>query len=250
MKLQRTNNITEYIRTYGLCSYEDLCEQFHVSMSTIRRDVDELENLGVIEKVHGGVKISESYLQEEGNSSLFKFDYVKDRIAAEAARLVEDGDIVLLGSGSTVAHMVSHLKKKKNITLITNNLAVLNETLDCDFNVVSIGGNLDKIVMSFVGMQSARQISELNANKCFISCNGINLHSITNVVDLEADLKKAEIAISDQTILLADRKKFNTMSLYSFATLKDIDCLITDEAPGEEFEELCRESSCRLVVAK
>ena len=250
MKLQRTNNITEYIKAYGVCSYEELCEQFQVSLSTIRRDVEELEQSGIIEKVHGGVKIADSFLQQEQSSTLYKFDYAKDRIAAQAARMVRDDDIILLGSGSTVAHMVRHLKKKKNITLITNNLAVLNETLDCDFNVISIGGNLDKVVMSFVGLQSARQISGLNANRCFLSCNGISLHSITNVGDLEADLKKTEIAISDQTILLADHRKFNTMSLYSFATLKDIDCLITDETPGKEYEELCQESSCRLVIAK
>ena len=212
--------------------------------------MEELEQSGIIEKVHGGVKIADSFLQQEQSSTLYKFDYAKDRIAAQAARMVRDDDIILLGSGSTVAHMVRHLKKKKNITLITNNLAVLNETLDCDFNVISIGGNLDKVVMSFVGLQSARQISGLNANRCFLSCNGISLHSITNVVDLEADLKKTEIAISDQTILLADHRKFNTMSLYSFATLKDIDCLITDETPGKEYEELCQESSCRLVIAK
>lgn len=249
MKLQRTNNITEYIRAYGVCSYEELCEQFHVSLSTIRRDVDDLEKEGVIEKVHGGVRISDSYAETEQNSPLYKFDYAKDRIAARAARMVEDGDIILLGSGSTVAHMVSHLKKKKNITLITNNLAVLNETLDCDFNVISIGGNLDKMVMSFVGLQSATQISGLNANKCFLSCNGIHRHSITNVVDLEADLKKTEIAISDRIVLLADHRKFDAMSLYSFATLEDIDVLITDEQPKKEYEELCQEADCELIIA-
>ena len=250
MKLKRANGIIEYIKSYKICTYEDLCKQFNASLSTIRRDIDELEKQGKIVKVHGGIQISDNYVDEANETSLFKFDYTRDKIASAASKLVEDGDIILLGSGSTVAHMIRHLKNKRNITLITNNLAVLNETLDCDFNVVSIGGNLDKIIMSFVGLQTSKQIEDLNANKCFISCNGISLHAISNVADMEAAAKKAQIQISDKTILMADHSKFDTKSLYSFATLNDIDYLITDENPGKKYEDLCKKSKCELVIAE
>ena len=217
MKLKRLNNIVEYVRAYDLCTYEDLCKQFDVSISTIRRDIDELEKQGKIEKVFGGIRLSEQSIKDANEATLFKYDYERDKIAKAASELVQDGDIIMLGSGSTVAHMVKYLKNKKGITLVTNNLAVLNETLKCDFNVVSIGGNLDKKIMSFVGLNSSKQISELNANKCFLSCNGVNLQSVSNVADLEADLKRTEIRVSDKTILLADHSKFDKMSLYKFA---------------------------------
>ena len=249
MKLIRLNNIIEYVRAYELVSYEDLCKQFNVSISTIRRDIDELDSQGKIEKVFGGIKLSDESIKESNEATLFKFDYERDKIARAASELVDDGDIIMLGSGSTVAHMVKYLKNKKGITLVTNNLAVLNETLKCDFNVVSIGGNLDKKIMSFVGLNSSRQVNELNANKCFLSCNGVNVHSISNVVDLEADLKRKEIAISDKTILLADASKFDKMSLYTFASIKDLDYLITNKKPSKEYEKVCKENKCELIVA-
>lgn len=250
MKLIRLNNIVDYVRAYELCTYEDLCEQFGVSMSTMRRDVEELERQGKIEKVFGGIKLSPKTIKENKEATIFKYDYERDKIAKAASELVDDGDIIMLGSGSTVAHMVKYLKNKKGITLVTNNLAVLNETLTCDFSVVSIGGNLDKKIMSFVGLHSSRQISELNANKCFLSCNGVSTHSISNVADLEADLKRKEIAICDKTILLADATKFDKMSLYSFASIKDLDYLITNKKPSKEYEKVCKENNCELIIAK
>ena len=250
MKLRRLNNILDYVKTYGVCSYDNLCEHFNVSLSTIRRDIDELEKEEKIEKVYGGVKLTDSYKNEDFNSGLYKYDFAKDNIAKKACELIEDGDIVLLGSGSTVAHMIKHLKERRNITLITNNLAVLNETLNCNFNVVGIGGNLDKTTMSFVGLQSIKQLEQLNANKCFISCNGINQHTITNVTDLEADIKKTQINISDKIVLLADHNKFNNVSLYSFANINDIDYLITDNKLTKEYDSLCKENKCEVLIAK
>lgn len=250
MKLKRLNNIVEYVRAYDLCTYEDLCKQFDVSISTIRRDIDELEKLGKIEKVFGGIRLSEQSIKDANEATLFKYDYERDKIAKAASELVQDGDIIMLGSGSTVAHMVKYLKNKKGITLVTNNLAVLNETLKCDFNVVSIGGNLDKKIMSFVGLNSSKQISELNANKCFLSCNGVNLQSVSNVADLEADLKRTEIRVSDKTILLADHSKFDKMSLYKFARMDEIDYIITNKKPNKEYEEVCKKNNCTLIVAK
>ena len=250
MKLKRLNNIVEYVRAYDLCTYEDLCKQFDVSISTIRRDIDELEKLGKIEKVFGGIRLSEQSIKDANEATLFKYDYERDKIAKAASELVQDGDIIMLGSGSTVAHMVKYLKNKKGITLVTNNLAVLNETLKCDFNVISIGGNLDKKIMSFVGLNSSKQVSELNANKCFLSCNGVNLQSVSNVADLEADLKRTEIRISDKTILLADHSKFDKMSLYKFASMSEIDYIITNKKPDKEYEEVCKKNNCTLIVAK
>lgn len=250
MRLIRLNSIVEYVRAYELCTYEDLCKQFDVSISTIRRDVDELEKQGKIEKVFGGIRLSEIAIKENDEATLFKYDYERDKIAKAASELVDDGDIIMLGSGSTVAHMVKYLKNKKGITLVTNNLAVLNETLKYEFNVVSIGGNLDKKIMSFVGLNSSRQVNELNANKCFLSCNGVHIHSISNVADLEADLKRKEIAVSDKVVLLADATKFDKMSLYSFASIKDLDYLITNKKPAREYEKACKENNCELIVAK
>lgn len=248
MKLKRLQNIAKYISSYDICTYEELCKQFNVSLSTIRRDLNLLESEGKVEKVFGGVKINNDYQIDTGVSALLEYDYIKDMIAQNAARLVEDGDIIMLGSGSTVAHMIKHLKHKKNVTIITNNLLVLNESLNNSFNVISIGGTLDRNVVSFVGLDSAKQLDGLNANKCFISCNGVNLHAITNVVDIEADIKKGMIKNSDKTILLAGHEKFDKMSLYSFTTIEETNYIITDKKPNKEYINLCKKAGCELII--
>ena len=250
MKSKRINEIIDYVRSRGVTSYEELCNQFNVSLSTMRRDIDILEEDGKIQKVYGGVKLTEKTLEENEDLLLFDFDFNKDRIAKQAASLVNDGDIILMTSGSTLAHMVKYLKDKKDITLISNNLAVLNEAFKCSFNVVSLGGTMDRKAMSFVGFWPSKQIENLNANKCFISCNGINLHSISNVVDSEADIKRAVINISNEIILLADNSKFDKMSLYSFASIDDLDYLITDKQPSDEYINKCKEEDCKLIIAK
>lgn len=250
MKLKRLNSIVEYVKSYEVCTYEELCNHFGISMSTIRRDVSELIRDGKIEKTHGGICASSKLEESKDKKQLIKFDYTKDSIARLASEMVEDNDIIILASGSTVAHMVKYLKDKKNITVITNNLVVLNEAMSCDFNVVNIGGNLDRKAMSFVGTQTTKQISELNANKCFISCNGISLNGISNVVDLEANIKQAEMKIGQEIILLADHTKFGVMSLYNIAPIEELDYLITDKRVNKEYEQAFKEANVKVLVAE
>ncbi|MBR2067941.1 MAG: DeoR/GlpR transcriptional regulator, partial [Solobacterium sp.] len=219
MTLKRINSIAEYILSYDVCTYEELCEHFDVSLSTMRRDVEELIAKGIVEKTYGGIRKAENYKEDnQEHSSLFKFDYNKDKIARAASELVEDNEIIALASGTTVAHMVRYLKDKRNLTIITNNLLVLNEALRYNMNVISIGGILDRKVLSTASTQAIMQMRDLNADKCFISCNGITNKGISNVADLEANMKKAEIEISREVIVLTDSSKFGVTSLYTICS--------------------------------
>ena len=248
MKLKRIQAITEYIKALDVCTYEELTREFDVSMTTMRRDIDTLEKMGKVKKVYGGIKAIPQ--EEEEESALFRYEYGKDRIGRLAATLVNDNDIIVLGSGSTAAHMVRYLREKKGLTVITNNLSVMNEAVRYGFALVSIGGNLDRRTLSFVGTQSTKQMSELNADKCFLSCNGITPHGISNVADLEADMKKETMKISGKVYLLADHFKFGVTSLYSFAKLGDLDGIVTDKALPKEFTETLKEEDVTLYVAE
>ncbi len=245
MKLKRLQCLEEYILSHEVCSYDELCEEFGVSMSTIRRDVDTLAKKDIFTKTHAGIVANEGVELPEKK---MEYDYGKDRIAKAAADLVKDNDIITLGSGSTVAHMIRHLGKLRNVTIITNNLRVLEGSKKLDSAVVSIGGNLDRTTMSFVGARSIRQIRDLNCDKVFISCNGVILNSISNVSEVEADIKRAAMSISKEVILLVDSSKFDVMSLYSFADWEDIDTVITDKQPSEEFLQRFKEANVKVIV--
>lgn len=247
MKVKRLEQIEGYIREKKFCTYEELSKILDVSLSTVHRDMEELAGRGVIRKLHGGV-VYDKKAEDTGELSLLPYEYGKDQIARRAAELVEDNDILLLGSGATVAHMIPHLKEKKNITVITNNFNVIAESLKYNFNVISIGGNFDRHVKSFVGTQSIKQLDLLNANKAFIGCNGITPNGISNVVDLEADIKKTMIRISSSTTVLAESRKFDAMSLYTICSFEEIDRLITDGLPSKPYRKLLQEQNVILDV--
>lgn len=248
MKLKRLEAISEYARAYDICTYEELCRQFDVSLTTMRRDVEELVRTGRVEKVYGGIKVLPK--EEEEEEPLFRYEYAKDQIGKKAALFVEDHDIIVLGSGTTAAHMVKYLREKKGLTVITNNLAVMEEAVKYGFTLISIGGDLDRRTMSFVGTQSIKQLSELNADKAFLSCNGITVHGVSNVADLEADIKKKTMEISSKIYLLADHSKFGVKSLYSFARIRDLDGIFTDKRAPKEIEKYCREEGVSLYTAE
>lgn len=246
MKLKRLQQIESYAKSYGVITYEEICNHFDISLSTARRDVEELVNNGKVIKTYGGIKINEKNIQ---NETIIKFDYAKDVIGKKAASLVKDGDVVLLGSGSTVAHSVKYLANKK-ITVITNNLVVLDEAVRYGFKVISVGGNLDLSTMSFVGTQTIKQLSELNATISFIGCNAINKEYVSNVADVEAEIKKMMIKNSKQVALLIDHNKFDETSLYNFADINDLDYIVTDKKPNKEYQEIFKNNKVKLEIGE
>lgn len=257
MKAKRITQILNYISQMGVCSYEELSAHFNVSSSTIRRDVEELLRTKSIVKTRGGVIASEA----DGHSIPFAAQPIlaastlssEDRkyaIARQASQLVEDNDIIFLGSGITVACMVPFLKGKRGLYIITNNLLVLNEVKRYSLNAMVIGGNLNIDTMSIVGIQSIRQLQTLNANKAFIGCNGITLScSVTNVSEVEADIKREAMAISNECYLLMESQKFGKMSLHTFAKLEDFSTTITDTMPSKDFIDTFQRIDRKLIVA-
>lgn len=257
MKAKRMTQILNYVTQIGVCSYEELGEHFKVSVSTIRRDVEELLRSNSLAKTRGGVIAIEpdgspvpfaakSMLSGSGLS----IDDKKFAIARRASELVEDNDIIFLGSGITVACMVPFLKGKRGLYIITNNLHVLNEVKHYSLNAMVVGGNLNLNTFSIVGIQSIRQLQSLNANKAFLGCNGITTScSVTNVSEVEADIKREAMAISNECYLLTECQKFGKMSLYTFANLEDFSTIITDSAPSKEFIDIFQRIDRKLIVA-
>lgn len=180
MQEKRIQAIQYYISQHAVCSYEELCQYCNASLSSIRRDVNTLADKGLVVKSRGGVKVPQDMLPVNVTIAVTSmgtpFDEeedAKDRIARKACELVQDGDVILLGSGTTVSHMVKYLGDFQNLTVITNNIDVLQKSYDFPFHVIMLGGMLDRNTMSLTGLQTISQLKELNANKTFMSCDGI-----------------------------------------------------------------------------
>ena len=147
-------------------------------MNTIRRDINELDKKGVVKKVYGGVSFIDN---KDINTKIHypntvKFSEKLDRIGKQAAALVEDGDIILIGSGTTTYHMISHLRNKENLTLITNNVLIITEALNYNsFRLIVIGGDLQRDTNSIIGPDAVNLLEKLNAHKLFIGTSALSL---------------------------------------------------------------------------
>lgn len=251
MKLQRIQKIEEYIKSHGSASLDDLCEKFEVSKNTVRRYINELEARRVVKKVYGGVVLHD----EESPIPLSKRQMTKQaekpRIAQKAAEFVNDGDIIVIDAGSTTVHVVEHLKDKHNITIITNSVPVLNTALTYEqLHLIVTGGDLLRPTNSFVGQDAIMMLKKLNAKTVFLAATGVSLtKGITNSSTIETEIKKMMMDISEQIILLVDCTKFDLVSLVTFADLKDIDVLITDQAPPPSYFQYCAEHDVEIIVA-
>jgi DeoR family myo-inositol catabolism operon transcriptional repressor len=239
------------VKNYGSASLDDLCKQFDVSKNTIRRDINELEARQIVKKVYGGVILNDEEAPIPLSQRQMTMRPEKTFIAEKAAEFVNDGDIIVIDAGSTTVHVVEYLKNKHHITIITNSVPVLNAALAYEqFHIIMTGGDLLRSTNSFVGLNAVSMLKTLNANTVFLAATGVSLSKgITNSSTIETEIKKIMMEVSEQSILMVDHTKFDTVSLVTFADLKDIDRVITNQTPPPEYLQYCVENDVKIIIA-
>ncbi|MCH3965787.1 MAG: DeoR/GlpR family DNA-binding transcription regulator [Clostridium sp.] len=251
MKLKRIQKIEEYILDNNTVTLDKLADVFNVSKNTIRRDINELVEKGTIKKVYGGVSVNSNPLVPFDKRQI-KNIYSKSLIAEEAAKLIEDGDIIFVDSGTTTLNLADFLKDKKNITIITNNLNFINKCIKYNnLNIISTGGSLVRKTNSLVGTDTLNMIKKYNINKAFMASTGISLASgVTNGSPQECEIKKLVVSKSNLVYVLIDHSKFGISSLMTYCSMEDIDYLITDKKPPEEYIQFIKRNNVNLIIAQ
>src|SRR5512138_247703 len=159
---QRWNDLRALIRESGVIRVEDLCRRLNVSAATVRRDLDQLERLGAIQRVHGGAVSVESRLEEplfEDKTSLAARE--KRRIAEAALQLIEPGDTIYLDGGSTVLELARLLRDRANLTVVTNSLRAASELSGHGPRLIMVGGELRRLSETLVGPLTRLVLSQL-----------------------------------------------------------------------------------------
>lgn len=239
MRGYRLKQIEQYILDNDTVSMEAISENFRVSINTVRRDIAELQKLGSIEKIYGGVRAKKSNplipFEERHMSHMEE----KELIGRRAAELVEEGDIIYLDSGTTTLQVIAGLGDSKRVTIITNNLNALVEAVPYkNLNVITMTGQLDRKTNSFVGMSTLRELESYNIKKAFMAAAGLSLTSgATNSSLLEYEIKSRIVQRSEKAFLLIDASKFGFSSLTTYAQIPDFDAIITDQEPPKEYQE-------------
>jgi len=231
---ERKDTIVKLVNERKKVLVPDLIDYFKMSPATIRNDLRDLEAAGLIKRTHGGAIPSDSVrvgFELDSTKKNVKQLNEKEAIARKAAELVEDGDIIILDTGTTTLEMAKRLKDKKNVTVIVNDIeiAACLEQFD-GISVVVIGGTLRKKFHCTIGPFAVKLLSELNVDKVFIATNGFSVEKGCTTPDInQAEIKKVMVQITTQVIVLCDSSKIGKNSFVQFVQPKEIDTFITDD---------------------
>lgn len=248
----RHEEIMKLLNKDRFVKVSQLSRMFNVSEETIRRDLDKLEKEGLLKKLHGGaVPIDINNVENIKPISERITENINEKlvIARLALELIDDGDTLILDSGSTTLQLAKLLSSRK-VTVITNDISIAYELSQGDeVNLIIVGGNVRPKSFSIIGSECEKSISSFNVKKAFISAGGINLKTgLTASNTGDAYVKRAIINAGDTVICLADHSKFEKTALFSFASFKDVDIMITDKNVESSYEYMFSESGTRIVT--
>lgn len=226
---RRQDEIVKLLTEHGALPLRDLAAQVGVSEATARRDVNRLADAGRLSRVYGGAVINGPAEEPFDYSDVTDRDQKKN-IARAAAKLVSDGDAVVLDIGSTVLEL-SHLLAGRPITVITSNLAVYEVLKNADpTELVLLGGQLRRNYRSTVGYIAESAMSHLHANIAFLGTSGITRTGrVLDTTPVEVPVKQQIIQSSDRVVLLATARKFPGTGMSVVCGPEEVSILITTE---------------------
>lgn len=251
MKVKRINKIEEYLKDNHEASLEELKEHFHVSLNTIRRDINELAKSSTIKKVYGGViynknnQVTKDY--EDRNISKLN---EKKEIGQHCGQFIEQHDIVYLDSGTTTHFVLDNLDENIEFTLITNSLEVINKAVEFpNVSLIIIGETYKRSTKSFTGISDDQTISKFNINKAFMSATAFSLENGASNSDLlENRIKKLVCKRAQDTYLLIDHSKFGKTSLYTYCNLEDLHTIVTNKEVNQSYVNAIKESNTNILL--
>ncbi len=228
---ERRQAIVKFVIDYSRASVTELAEEFGVSEVTIRADLQALAGRNLIVRTHGGAVPAAQGLRELSLAYRSEQQVLeKDRIGAAAAKLVSHGDAIILDSSSTSLAIARHLKRHRDLTILTNGVATAYELLDAHgVTVVMPGGTVRRDMASLIGGDDWAKFQKFNVKLGFFGAHGLSLaEGLTDVSLGEAEVKRLLVPMCGKVIGVVDATKWGRAGLASFALLKDIHCIITD----------------------
>ena len=241
----RMNSLLELLNKYKVLSIVEASDTLDVSTMTIRRDCHELEKQNKIRLRNGII-----FLGDNNNLTPIKKTYelvketsiqnsAKIAIGKYAASLIEDGETIIIDTGSTTENVVPFIDENIRLNLFCSNLNILNQAVEKEnIDIIFSGGNYHSNTQMFESKQSIDTISSLRANKVFLSAAGVHEKlGLTCMNAYEVATKQAIIDSADKHILLVDSSKFEKICTSYFADLSKIDTIITDKGIDKQWIE-------------
>lgn len=256
MRMQRLNNIVQYVNQHGAVSFSTLCRQFNISSATMRRDLKALEEENRLKRVHGGarsIQDKQTFFETPYQKRLFQNVEEKKRIAREAFRGIQNNEVIILDSSTTnceLANLLAYSELK--IMVITNDIhigCILQEHPSIE--LLQVGGLIRPTFYSTMGHFAEDMLKQINAGKVFLGVDAIDAEIGGSIFHLdEANCKQLMIRQAKKRIVLCDHTKFNGTAVSPICPIDKIDQIITDSDIEQRFiDEFSRHRHIKFTLA-
>ncbi len=245
----RQSDILEIAKEEGRVTVEGLADRFQVTVQTIRRDLSDLSEAGLVDRVHGGAVLRSgvSNIGYEDRRALNQ--EVKARIAERCAADIPDGSSIFLNIGTSTEAVARQLRQHKNLMVVTNNMnvaTILAENPDCE--IVVAGGVLRRSDSGLVGNLAVSTIRQFKFDHAIIGCSALDTDGDLMDFDLQEVLvSQTIIAQARQISLVADHSKFSRTAPARIASLADVDTIYTDAPLPGDLSKKCAEWQTQII---
>lgn len=247
----RQKEILNHARIRGEVQVEQLAETFNVTPQTIRRDLNQLRELGLLHRVHGGAIVHDgvSNLGYEARRRLSSGE--KEAIARCAAQLIPDDTSLFINIGTTTEQVARHLVNRVGLLVITNNINVVNTLRECEtIQVMTAGGIVRREDGGIVGDATVDFIAQFKVDFAVVGASAIEVDgTVLDYDPREVRVAQAIIANARSIILVADSTKFERNAPMRITDISRVDYFVTDRMPPPAFADICRERGVTLVIA-
>lgn len=246
---QRYDKILEILKSKKTISNEKLCSQIFCSPATLRRDLIQLEKMGLIRRYRGGVSIV------MGANTEYSYTFrdmenrqAKENIAMLTLNFLQSGMSLFLDSSSTVLNVCPFLKEYNNITVVTNGISTAFYLLEnaCADTYIA-GGYIKPGSSSIVGELSGRFIENFQADLALLSCRGADENGIYEADHQQALIKQKMMKNAKSTLLLCDSSKFGHSYFFRLGAYQDFEAVITEKALPEKIENAIITTGCEVL---
>jgi DeoR family fructose operon transcriptional repressor len=249
---ERRFQIRELLAAHRTLSAKELCERLHVTVVTIRRDLEALEREGVLVRSHGGAvsRMSSTNFQPSYSAQLRSNTTEKLAIARAAEQFVLDGDTVFLEGSTTVFELARRLRQRTRLTVVTNSASIVCELQHSPgITVLCTGGALLKETFYLSGAWTQRALAEIRVDKAVIGVSAIDpQYGVSTPSHDEAQIKKMIIRAAKTRIALADNSKFGRQSFAFVGPTTDFNVLVTDSGTDKRHIRDLREMGLQVIV--
>ncbi|TZF82220.1 DeoR/GlpR transcriptional regulator [Pedobacter sp. BS3] len=250
--IDRHKYILKQLRETGHVNVQNLSAELEVSDVTIRKDLKLLEDKNLLYRTHGGGYMKSPYTSDKPvDEKEHQAKTEKEKIAKEAAKLIDQNDSIIIASGTTVLALARMIKPQQHLTVITSALNVALElSHHQNVEVLQLGGQLRQNSSSVAGMYAELILQDVSCSILFLGVDGIDAAGLTTTSLAEAHLNQKMMQAAQTTVVLADSSKFGRRGMGKICALDQVQHIITDEGISANTIKLLESNGIKVTIAQ